>query len=71
MLFDRRIEPSCGYCHYGAELGFGEIACIKFGIMSVNGSCAAFSYEPIRRKPHVARRPSIEKLDEKEFSLEE
>ena len=55
MLFRKKIEPSCNYCRSGVALGFGDIICKKRGIVSENGSCRSFYYEPTRREPEYAR----------------
>ena len=55
MLFDRNIEPRCGYCRHGSVLGFDEIACVKHGIMEAGGFCTAFKYEPTKRAPQERR----------------
>ena len=70
MLFDRNIEPNCGYCRYGANLGFGEIACAKHGIMAAHGNCSAFRYEPTKREPIVSQRPKKSEFSEDDFSLD-
>jgi len=69
VLFRRNIEPSCAYCKHGMSLGFDEIACSKRGIMSENGRCNAFSYEPTKRKPEYARSPVVARITEDDMSL--
>ena len=51
MLFRRDIDPMCAYCVSGTQIGFGEVACRKRGIMEVEGRCNAFRYEPTKREP--------------------
>jgi len=50
-------------------MGFGEIACSKRGIMSVEGKCNSFYYEPTKRKPEYARKPKVAKIPEEEFNI--
>ena len=69
MLFRRNIKPSCSYCKFGISLGFGEVACSKRGIMSDEGECGAFSYEPTKRQPEYARKQVLPELDEEDMSL--
>ena len=69
MLFRRNIKPSCSYCKYGIALGFGEVACSKRGIMTDEGECGAFSYEPTKRQPEYARKPVIAKIAEEDMKL--
>jgi len=51
-------------------MGFGEIACSKRGIMSVEGKCNSFCYEPTKRKPEYARKQKIANIPEEEFSIQ-
>jgi hypothetical protein len=69
MLYSDNIEPSCVYCQRGTDIGQGEIACIKEGIVTVNDSCPAFRYEPTKRKPHAAAIPKFDELSSDDFSL--
>ena len=70
-MFERRIEPGCGYCRYGADIGNFEVACVKRGIMAAYGYCAAFVYEPTKRQPDRMERLHISGFSGEEFSLEE
>jgi len=71
MLFRRNITPSCAYCKFGMSLGYGEVACSKRGIMSDDGKCGAFRYEPTKRKPEFANSPPASEVTEKDMSIEE
>ena len=35
MLFDKNIEPRCGYCQWGTPLDEGQMMCVKKGICAV------------------------------------
>ena len=50
-MFDNNIKPSCAYCQYATELGYDEYFCVRRGIMSSEGSCGRFRYEPTKRIP--------------------
>ena len=69
MLFNRNIEPSCSYCHFGAALGYNEYACLKRGIMPGSGSCGSFRYEPTKREPDALPRLKSTKLSGEDFTL--
>ena len=69
MLFRRNVEPCCAYCIHGVYLGFGEIACSKRGIMSEDGSCNAFGYEPTKRKPEYARNIALAEYSEEDMRI--
>lgn len=70
MLFKNDIEPSCTYCRHGRPLGENEIGCIKLGIVSVDGRCKRFAYNPLARIPSKPLSLNRERYDEKEFSLD-
>jgi len=66
MLFNNNIEPSCSYCRFGTHLGSDEYACSKRGIMTGEGSCGSFKYEPTKRVPDpapIVRETSFTKED--------
>jgi len=69
MLFKRNIEPSCAYCGHGISMGFGDVACSKRGIMSEDGNCNAFRYEPTKRKPEYAKTIAITEFSEEEMQI--
>ena len=69
MLFRRNIQPCCTYCNFGMTLGFSEVACSKRGIMSEEGRCGAFRYEPTKRKPEYMRRVVTSKVREEDMRL--
>jgi hypothetical protein len=59
MLFDQYIEPRCGYCRHGGDIGDGDIICVKRGVVDADDACLRFSYEPTKRVPEKvsARKP--------------
>ena len=69
-MFDKKIEPRCEYCRYGTDIGNSEVACVRRGIMTEHGFCAAFIYEPTKRNPHVMGHPDIGGFTEEDFSIE-
>ena len=69
MLIDRRIQPSCAYCRFGAALGKGEVACLRRGIMESSGSCNAFRYEPTKRVPEGFPTAMVTGLSEEDFKI--
>lgn len=69
MLFSRDIEPRCAYCDRGAPLDGERIACPKRGIVSPEGHCPRFRYDPLRRVPP---RPAVldpSRFDREDFTL--
>jgi len=69
LLFRRNIEPSCAYCKFGITMGYGEIACSKRGIMSDDGKCGAFRYEPTKRRPEFSKTPVVSAVSEEDFQI--
>ena len=50
-------------------MGYGEIACSKRGIMTEEGRCNSFRYEPTKRKPEYARTPAVVGFSNEDMSL--
>ena len=50
-------------------LGFGEVACSKRGIMSEEGKCSAFRYEPTKRKPEYSRSMGAKKINAEDMRI--
>ena len=69
-MFEKKIDPSCGYCRHGTDIGNFEVACVRRGVMAAHSYCAAFAYEPTKRQPHMMKRPDISGFSEEEFTLE-
>ena len=69
MLFRKRIEKSCSYCQFSTKLGDEEVLCIKKGIVSCDGKCRKFTYDPCKRIPAKAKALDFEKYNEEDYSL--
>ncbi len=68
-LFEKKKYPSvCEYCVHGRLSPDEEsVLCIKKGIVSPDGKCRRYAYDPLKRKP---KKPLIiEKADPSEFEL--
>ena len=50
-------------------MGFGEVACSKRGIMSDEGRCGAFRYEPTKRRPEYAQNVVAAEIAEEDLSI--
>ena len=68
-LFQNKIEPRCAYCARGRELGQGQIACPKKGVMDAASHCRAFQYDPLRRTPPRPAKAEFSGLKDEDFSL--
>ncbi len=69
MLFDKKIEPSCSYCVYGAKISETEVACEKKGIVSSGSYCRKFTYDPLARRPAAPVILDTSGLSEEDFKL--
>ncbi len=69
MLFRKKIEKSCSYCAYSTVLNEEQALCIKNGVVSCDGKCRKFQYDPCKRVPPRPRALDFEKYDEEDFSL--
>lgn len=69
MLFRKKIEPSCSYCVHSAHLADGQILCSKKGVVSPDGKCMRFRYDPIKRIPVKPKALDFSKYDSEDFSL--
>ena len=69
MLFRKKIEPSCSYCVYAANLANEQILCSKKGVVSPDGKCVRFRYDPIKRIPVKPKALDFSKYNDEDFSL--
>ncbi len=69
MLFEKKIEPRCGYCKKSVLLEDDLVLCIKKGIVAPGGHCMAFRYDPLKRVPPRPAAPDFSKLRDEDFVL--
>lgn len=69
MLFRKKIERSCSYCMYGANLEDGNILCSKKGMKTIENKCRRFKYDPCKRIPPKAKVLDFSRYDNEDFSL--
>lgn len=69
MLFRKKIQKSCSYCKYGAKLDDNLVLCTKRGMVSLDGKCRKFSYDPCKRIPLKPKAPDFEKYNSEDYSL--
>ena len=69
MLFRKNIEPRCAYCQKGTPTSEREVACVKRGIVPIEGSCRAFRYDPLKRVPPRPVKLDTEELQQEDFKL--
>ena len=69
MLFRKDIEPCCAYCKRGTPVSETEVMCLKKGVVSSEGSCRAFRYDPLKRVPPRPLKLNTDKLSKEDFSI--
>lgn len=69
MLFRKRIPKSCEYCAHAAKLSAEAALCSKKGIISCEGKCRKFTYDPCKRIPPRPKALDFSKYDNEDYSL--
>jgi len=69
MLFRKDIEPRCAYCRYAGMLSASEVTCAKKGVVSAEGSCRRFKYDPLKRVPPKPARLMLRNVKDEDFQL--
>lgn len=69
MLFRKKIQKSCTYCQYGTKLNDEQVLCIKKGVVSLDGKCRKFTYDPCKRIPAKPKALDFEKYNDEDYSL--
>lgn len=69
MLFRKKIERSCFYCAYATQIDNEQALCVKKGVVSAQGQCRKFSYDPCKRIPPKPKAPDFKKYDQEDYSL--
>lgn len=69
MLFNKHIEPRCGYCQWATPLDGEQMMCVKKGIVTCAGSCRRFQYDPLMRTPPKPVSINFEHLRDEDFIL--
>ena len=68
-MFEKDIEPRCGYCQRSAPLEDGKVMCVKKGIVAAAGACRRFQYDPMKRVPPRPMTASFDHLKDEDFTL--
>ncbi len=68
-MFEKDIEPRCGYCQRGTPLDDGKVMCVKKGIVAASGSCRRFRYDPLKRVPPKPMTASFDRFKDEDFTL--
>ena len=68
-MFEKDIEPRCGYCQRGTPLDDGKVMCVKKGIVAASGSCRRFRYDPLMRVAPKPMTASFDRFKDEDFTL--
>ena len=68
-MFEKDIEPRCGYCRQGTPLEDGKVMCVKKGIVAAAGACRRFRYDPMKRVPPRPAAASFDHLKDEDFTI--
>lgn len=69
MLFRKKIQRSCLYCAHGVRISQDQVICAKRGVVSADGACRKFRYDPLKRVPPRRKALNFKQYDEEDFSL--
>lgn len=69
MLFRKRMPKSCEYCAHATKLTEETALCTKKGVISQQGKCRKFSYDPCKRIPPKPKPLDFSKYDKEDYSL--
>lgn len=69
MLFRKKIARSCCYCANGAKFDNEQVLCTKKGVVSADGFCRKFCYDPCKRIPSKQKALDFEKYEDEDYSL--
>ena len=68
-MFEKDIEPRCGYCQRGTLIEDEKVMCVKKGIVAAAGACRGFRYDPLKRVPPKPLAPSFDRLKDEDFVI--
>ena len=69
MLFEKNMDPRCGYCQWANPLDDDQMMCVKKGIVACTGSCRRFRYDPLKRTPPKPVTANFDHLKDADFTL--
>ena len=69
MLFRKKIERSCSYCRFAAQLNDSQVLCAKNGIADIAKPCRKFRYDPCKRIPLKAKALDLSQYNQDDFKL--
>ena len=68
LLSAEKYPPRCSYCQRGRLSPDGEsVLCEKKGVVDKDGSCRAYKYDVMKRKP--AKQAPVETYNPEDFEI--
>lgn len=69
MLFRKNIDRVCAHCVHAGKIDDTTCICARRGIVSADGKCHKFKYDPLKRIPVRQKPKDFSACDELDFSL--
>lgn len=70
MLFNKKIERVCQYCHHTSAIHEDYVICGKKKCRkNLDDKCFHFKYDPLKRIPSKQKAQDFSKYDEYDYSL--
>ncbi|MBO4893751.1 MAG: hypothetical protein II702_06695 [Clostridia bacterium] len=68
LVNSKTYTPACAYCLHGRlSPGGVSVLCVRKGIVSPEGKCRKFVYDPLKREPKIP--PVSPEADAKDFEF--
>ena len=68
LVNSKKYPPACAYCQHGRLSPGGiSVLCVGKGIVSPEGKCRKFVYDPLKREPKIP--PASPEADAKDFEF--
>lgn len=69
MLYRKNIKPLCAYCIRAGQVDDVKMICPKRGIVSAEGNCRRFRYDPLKRVPSRPKPKTMDEFKPEDFQL--
>lgn len=69
MLYRKNMKPLCVYCLRAGQIDDVKMICPRRGIVSVEGSCKRFRYDPLKRIPPRPKPRLLDEFKPEDFQL--
>lgn len=69
MLFRKKVFRACQNCQHGTKIDEDKILCTRKGVVSCDGKCWKFKYDPCKRIPMKQKAMDFSKYEKEDYSL--